>query len=101
LPWLWSSSQTGASSSTSHRKSKRRNSQSGAAGGSSRHKAPRTHAQKIGLETVRRDDASGMSSLLVDILQGEIKIKQINRNSSWKVHSTTLVLLISLEHIAS
>ena len=67
LPWFWSSSQTGTSSATSHRKSKRKNSQSGATGSSSRHKALRTHTQRIALNAVQQSDASGMSSLISNI----------------------------------
>jgi hypothetical protein len=61
LPWFWSSSQTGTSSSTSHRKSKRKNSQSGTTGSSSIHKAPRTLTQRMALNAVKQSDASGMS----------------------------------------
>ena len=62
--WLWSSSQNStSSSSTSHRKSsKRKNSQSGPTGSSSKSKAPKTRAEQIALNTVRQNDASGMSS---------------------------------------
>lgn len=67
LPWLWSSSQSGTSSSASRRKSKRKNSQSGATGSSPKHKAPRTHAEQIALNAVGGNDASGMCSLLSNI----------------------------------
>ena len=63
LPWLWSSSQAGKSSSTSHRRSKRKN----ASGSSSRHKGPRTDTQQIALKTVGQNDASGMFYLLSEI----------------------------------
>ena len=103
LPWLWSSSQTGTSSSTSRRKSKRKNSQSGATGSSSKHKAPRTHAQQIALNAVRQNDASGMPSLLLNtpLKRKYNQINHYHRNLIGKVHSTSLVSLIYLEHIAS
>lgn len=61
LPWLWSSSQTGTSSSASHRKSKRKGNHSGATGSSPRSKGPGTRAEQIALNAVRQNDASGMS----------------------------------------
>ena len=49
------------SSSSSHRKSKRKNSQSGGS------RTPWNHAEQIALDTVRENDASGMSSMLLII----------------------------------
>jgi hypothetical protein len=101
LPWLWSSQ---SDTSTSRRKSKRKNSQSGAIGSSPRHKAPRTHAEQIALNAVGENDNSGMSFFAFDRTRLNAKSKQINqyhRNPSGTMPCTILVSLISLERIAS
>ena len=56
LPWLWSSSQSGASSSASHRKSNRKNNQS-------KSQAAKTRAEQIALNAVKQNDTPGMTSV--------------------------------------